>query len=121
MGYRSAAPAPRANASPNKLHRYPFGNEPRLVGPIEKELHRPAPALSVVDGPLIDVHPYKRVGPLIADSPVELLGVRQCGRPMLQSIHDAGAKVPRNLLGDLAAQVTANGVSSEWEWQPRVL
>src|SRR6185312_2245615 len=104
----------------NKLYFHLLRDYPGLVSPVQQQLHRLAPPWPVVHRPLVYVHPDEGIGPLVADSAVELLGVSQRRRPMLQGVDDAGAEVPGNLGGDGGAEVAPNGISPKGKREPGV-
>src|SRR5688572_2379473 len=92
-----SAPARRASAKTgvsravgDELHGHGMRDDACPMSLVEKESHGIASSVAVIEGPLVDVHADKGVGPLRVEAACVLHRVLEGIRAMLKPIRDTG-------------------------------
>src|SRR3979411_1920776 len=102
----------------NELHRHRSRNHSRFHSLVEEETDSPPARLAVIERPVVDIHPDERVRLAAIETAGETHRVIQRILPMVETVCDALAQMPRHFLLNVPRHVLADDVPAKRKGQP---
>src|SRR5688500_11730873 len=125
-GYRSAprlrntTGMSRRQAGPliRELHDHRVSDDPGLMSPVQEDLNRFPAGRTIIECPLVYIHPDELVGGAAVQAPGVLHRVIEGAGPVLQSVRNALPEMAGNRPNQIGTEVLTDDVSAKRQRQP---